>query len=322
MLKRHLLIFFCFLALQGAATDPGASIIDLGTGLKGTPAQICATLNKPLEDAWKRVDEFQRELDEENKAVADRKAIVIQTARATAQYKAIEQTMDTAKAELAAAREAQNNGKALDAGSRYNLARGRMQKIETDAVRADEIITRHQKNADDYSHRLDGAKTALKKTAEWRSRLVQAIRTTFLPEWPIARDAEFYVAQSTVREVDAQTLTVEVEAVERVGVEKKNAGGDGISHASYIPHNIRLVMSRSDDVKASVGEDLRLNRVFKVVRKSNGGSLCTVEPNDESTLGLLLRGIDRIAVVPETYLDTIDGEVSAKIKKELEATEK
>ena len=223
----------------------------------------------------------------------------------------------SAKAELDAAHQRQDIAAALDAGSRYNLGREKLQAMEAAALKADTELAKQKEFADEYATELKGAQAALRKAAEWRSRLALATEAGAQLDWPVRPGASVYLASANIADGDRERITIEVSANEQVSV-TKNGGGDGIDTAYCTSHPIKLVISRPAGCTRSSGT-VFLKHTY-VIDGSHDGSedLFAAHEDDNCAVGYLIQCIHDVHGVPSSYIDQVNSETAAKIRKDLD----
>lgn len=297
--------------------DPKAKIWDFGGGVSGTAAHVAQIVNGPVEENWQRVVDFQRQIDGKHALIEKQESADIAEARTTPEYRSISEVVASAKAELDAAHQRQDIDAALDAGSRYNLDRQKLQAIEAAAIKADTELAKQKEFAEQYARELKGAQAALRKAAEWRSRIVLATEASAGLDWPVRPGASVYVASANVADGDRERITIEVSASEQTGV-TKNGGGDGIDTVYYTSHPIKLVISRPEGYTRSSGTIVLKHTYVVDHSRDAAGDAFAAHEDDNCTIGYLIQCIHDVHGVPASYIDQVNNEVAAKVQKELD----
>ena len=99
-------------------------------------------------------------------------------------YAAEQQVANRAKHDLDAARAADDNTAALDAGARYNQSRDRLNSMELVSVKADPNVNRAKSFTAGYENECKGIDQPIIKAAKWRCKQMMVIRNSNNCVWP------------------------------------------------------------------------------------------------------------------------------------------
>jgi hypothetical protein len=299
--------------------DAERKIWDLGTGLKGTPDQIGAQLNSGVEEAWRRYISAKSDLEAKTAEIDTEEAADLRLVHDSAEYRRVSTEQKTAAAAADAARSSGDHAAALAQGSIANVAKRALSNMEAKEVSGDQNLSADKEKLPALQDRVQQKTASLLKATEWRSRVIQSMRTGWNVDWPIKIGSETFVAGGKVLSVSESSVSIAAEACERGEVIARNGGGDGIDLVSYIPHEIALSVPLPVGEKPMPGSLLRLARVYKIAGRGgvvDEAPIFDCLPDDDGNLSVLFAAINDLHGPGPKYLEAVDIEVSAAIDKE------
>ena len=295
---------------------------------KGTTDQVVRQLNGQIEDAWNHLEASKSALEHSHRQEQQLVEAALSRARVGSEYLRIATDRDIAKKTLDSARASSDVKTAMDASSRFNLARQALQRIENQAVKNDLWVNNEKKNERQLSHNVDEADSALQKVAKWRSKSIIAFENSFMPEWPVVENNEVYIDLAVVCKAAPHRVLFLVGAAEQTDYQK-NFSGDGIGLAHSVVHPFEIDLERPKGFAGEDGDKVHEKCCFKVLAQSGedfiGGQLVqryTGVLSQDGDLADLLRRIAQVKGPPPQFLQAIDVTVEADIKKEIEENDR
>jgi len=322
---KQVLFFILSISLCGVAwADDDAQTFkwDVGGGVHGTAAQVAKQINSGVEDAWSHYMDATGAAKAKQDEVDKDTAAIIKTVHDSAAYKAKLAEETKAEADVKAARDQSDTAAAIQLGGTVNQDKAELAKMESSAVTNDAHLKQTQDFlAEDLKKKI-GAKAALTKAAEWRSRIVHGIRYGAAILIPIPEGLEFCINTARVHDADDQTITVETVAKEEIpGTEKKNARGDGIDVVDYKIHPIHVIIPRPDKCDATRGSHVNLKSPYRLTGEftyPNDIPTIHAEADTDGKLAVLLTAIGEIKGPDKVFLDQVDDRVDQQEAKALQ----
>jgi hypothetical protein len=264
----------------GKSPDPASRFWYVTPYLKGTPAEIRATLDAQVTEFDGKLADVLAEIAQNDRDAASQSNEALAAARASAPYKAAQAQADAARAELEAARAAGASvEQRMTAGSKYNRAKADVDKIERDAVARTTSASRKTAR-EKLQARADTFYTRRAEALAWRQRLVDAI----LLGQTIRGRMEPGRTIGLLSGARVERVTPDREVLARFPLlERHEITGDkeGVKQIQGRAEEVRLLIRGLDDVqRLRPKQELTLSQVFKVseVRDVDGKEAYVLEP--------------------------------------------
>lgn len=264
-----LIVVLCLAAGPARAEDPQTKVWELTDYLKGTPAQIRATLYKEIIRLTRASRETSRELTEAQSDLSSDTKAVLDRAHARSDCAGLIRALPQARADLDRARSSGTTQERMTASSKFNRIKEAIEAIEKSEMRGDRQIPADQKRIAELTSEAKEQKTSLDKAEEWKSRIVNAVEFSFKLQWPLKVGDRGLLGDVVVRDViSSDSFTCTYEAFETLA-EGHNA--EGIVDVHGVGHVIGMMVEGVDTKSLKTGSTVNLDQIFELIRKKEIG---------------------------------------------------
>jgi hypothetical protein len=348
-----ILAFFwpSFAQAQDEDTNPQTFVWHFKNGLDGDAKTVGRILNSSLNDTWKHYSDMKDMLASKQDSLTRRTDADIQSVRATKIYQDELVTVKSMEADLEAARAKDDLQAALDAGSRCNLEKEKLKKLESDELKNDRDLPQMREFVAEYQKKSTDAMDGVRRAALWRAKLLIGIEQgRFTLRWPLTEGQSFFFddsSESKVVSVDGKDTTIEMVALQYMKdstVEDKF--GDGINMVTVLLHLVHVTIPTPSGFTASANDDfiqkqlyilggssdeMKQPTVIMPLPRKKGASedarptdtpikdSYTATPDRDSRYAVLWNCLNDIPDVPQAVLDKAKADAKAEMKRVLSA---
>jgi hypothetical protein len=192
----------------------------------------------------------------------------IKFARQKPDYVKLEKELEAAEADREEAKASGDMQKRLDASGRFNRARLAIEKIESlapvnyiDAIELRKKIEENEKS-------LRGTEEALRQSAEWRNKLIDAMRNGFRPHGPGLAGSRGIPGEVKVERIVSKDTAI-VYSLVPWGIDDTLQSKEGVDTVSVTMQPIHFSIGGIDTSKMKEGSNLVLNQNIDILYPSS-----------------------------------------------------
>lgn len=262
------ILLVCLAAGTAPAEDPGQKVWNLTDYLKGTPAQIRASLYKEIIRITRASRQTGGQLADARSELEKDSKVVLSHAHGRAEYKALAARFAEAQKELDRARAGGSTEERMSASSAYNLAKADIATFDKNALRDDRQVASDQKWVSDLTDEAKTQKQSLDKAVEWKDTVCNAVEFSHKIHWPLHVGDKGFLGDVVIWDVGDDGFSCLYDAFE---ITSEGHNAEGIVDLNGIDHDVALLVQGVDTHSLKSGGHINLDRTFVIARKKMAG---------------------------------------------------
>lgn len=255
--------------------EPARRHWELTSFLSGTSEKIKEILDKEPLSAHKKIGDAKEELRLIGIRYEQERKFLVKYLHEKPEYRKAAKACEQLAAKLEKARKSGTTAEKMEASSRYNRARAKLQELDA-RVPQNPILTNLRRKDRELRAKITVHREALAKSLAWRKELVDAIAVSFTLRGPVtAGESCGILGTIMVDEIGEEGSFIGTFALLSQVAEQEK--GEGIVTARYVGQEVPVVVQGFPDTTQLLrGQPVTIThtyRVARVVRLSTGEAL-------------------------------------------------